>query len=186
METLHALKAINSRMRRLSFWAGVFAVAAPEGPLRGQLRGQLRAGTVVTSASVDEDEGAWFTLLDGFWRRMAVESPWPALAAPPPDELGFRLLSRRQAWEETLRGAIAFGPVAGRARRLADIRAELHRAFRALGHHDQPRDGFAPFQPLRRQGEGWRHEHPGACAVANALVVVTPHVLACIFTGEDD
>lgn len=182
MDTLHVLEAINRRMRRLSFWAGVFAVAAPEAPPPPP----LRVGTTVTRASVDPGERAWFVLLDAFWRRVTAEASWDTATAPPADQLAFRVLDRATAFEETLRGAIAFGPVQGRTRRLADLRCELHRAFRALGHHAQPRGGFAAFQALRGQGEGWRLEHAGACAVGNALLVVTPGVLACLFTGEDD
>jgi hypothetical protein len=138
------------------------------------------------AASVDPDESTWFSLLCAFWGRVVTEAPWTTIPAAPATELAFRMMDRRTAWDDTLRGAIAFGPVAGRSERLARIRCELHRAFRALGHHSQPRGGFAAFRALRRQGEGWRLDHPGACAVANALLVVTPQVLACIFTGDDD
>jgi len=180
--TVAELAAVQARMRRLSYWSGVFAVPAAElpWPEGGGRPAVPTAGQVVA-------EGPWFAVLAAFWARMRGEARWDTgRRNDGPEDVGFRVVGRDEAWAEVSRGVMAFGPVEGRSRRLAELRGEMRRALTALGHHRQPRDGFVAFRPLWRRGEVWTTAIPAACAVADTMVVVTPQVAACLFTGDDD
>lgn len=199
-DKVRALQRLAKNMRRLSYWAGIYAVEArtlaegleddfdvlfPARPLRGA-HPRLAVGTLLHSESPEGVELSGYRALAVLWAKMLAEASWQTTERRD-RAMGFKVLSRREAWREGGRRVLAFGPYQGRETRLRGLKGLVHEAFEVLGFHSQPRDHLLAVEPLSWHPSGeWWHEFGAICAIGGASVVLTPEVAAWIFTGEDD